>query len=159
MVCLYSTDSEEQYPFIAAAKEKGYDTLLMDCELDSHFVNLLEQKMEKVRFARVDSDSIDNLIPKEDKKTPELTDEEKKNVEDLFKSALPAENEYYIEPRCLGEEAQPVLITQNEFMRRYREMSALGGGLNFYGELPKSYNIIVNMDNPLVKKIIESGDK
>ena len=159
VVFLYATNLDEQYPFIESAKNKGYDVLLMDCELDSHFVNLLEQKVTDCRFARVDSDSIDNLIPKEDKVKPELSEEKQKELEELFKSALPQGNEYMVEAQNLGENAEPVLITQSEFMRRYREMSALGGGLNFYGEMPASYNIIVNMESPLVQKIVESGDK
>ena len=156
---LYATNLDEQYPFIESAKNKGYDVLLMDCELDSHFVNLLEQKVTDCRFARVDSDSIENLIPKEEKVKPELSEEKQKELEELFKSALPQGNEYMVEAQNLGENAEPVLITQSEFMRRYREMSALGGGLNFYGEMPASYNIIVNMESPLVQKIVESGDK
>ena len=159
VVFLYATNLDEQYPFIERAKNKGYDVLLMDCELDSHFVNLLEQKVTDCRFARVDSDSIDNLIPKEDKVKPELSEEKQKELEELFKAALPQGNEYMVEAQNLGENAEPVLITQSEFMRRYREMSALGGGLNFYGEMPASYNIIVNMESPLVQKIVESGDK
>ncbi len=159
VVFLYATNLDEQYPFIESAKNKGYDVLLMDCELDSHFVNLLEQKVTDCRFARVDSDSIENLIPKEDKVKPELSEEKQKELEELFKAALPQGNEYIVEAQNLGETAEPVLITQSEFMRRYREMSALGGGLNFYGEMPASYNIIVNMESPLVQKIVESGDK
>lgn len=159
VVYLYATNLEEQYPFIERAKNQGYDVLLMDCELDSHFVNFLEQKLENSRFARVDSDSVSNLIPKEEKVKPELSEEKQKEMEELFKSALPEGNDYMFEAQNLGENAEPVLITQSEFMRRYREMSALGGGLNFYGEMPASYNIIVNMENPLIQKIIESGNK
>ncbi len=159
VVYLYATDVEEQYPFIEAAKNKGYDVLLMDCDIDAHYVNLLETKIENARFARVDSDSVDNLIVKQDQIKPELSEEKKKELSELFKSAFPAENEYYVEARNLGDSAEPVIITQSEFMRRYREMSAVGGGMNFYGQLPKSYNILVNMDNPLVQKIVESGDK
>ncbi|MCQ2138921.1 MAG: molecular chaperone HtpG [Bacteroidales bacterium] len=155
VVCLYATDVEKQYQFIEAAKNKGYDVLLMDCELDSHFVNLLEQKMENVRFARVDSDSVDNLIPKADKVKPEMSDDDKKSLSDLFKAVLPEGYEYNVEADNLGEEAAPVLITQSEFMRRWREMSAMGGGMNFYGEMPEAYNIIVNMENPVIKGIWE----
>ena len=153
VVYLYATNVEEQYSFIEAAKNMGYDVLLMDCELDSHFVNLLEGKLEHTRFARVDSDSPANLIPKEDKVKPELADDDKKMLDEMFKAVLPQGNDYFVEARNLGETAAPVLITQNEFMRRYREMSALGGGMNFYGSMPESYNIIVNMQNPLVAKI------
>ena len=153
LIFLYATDAEKQYFFIDAAKNQGYDVLLMDCELDSHFVNLLESKLENVRFARVDSDSVDKLIQKEEEVKLELSEDDKKSLDEMFKSVLPQGNEYVVEARNLGETAVPVLITQNEFMRRYREMSAMGGGMNFYGSIPESYNIIVNMQNPLVAKI------
>ena len=156
LVFLYATDVEAQYPYIESARNKGYDVLLMDCQLDAHFVNLLEMKIENSRFARVDSDSIDNLIPKEEKIRPELADDQKKDLGLLFKAVLPAENNYNVETDNLGEEAAPILITQSEFMRRYREMSSLGGGMNFYGEMPASYTITVNMQNPLVAKIMEA---
>ena len=153
VVYLYATKPEEQYSFIEAAKNMGYDVLLMDCELDSHFVNLLESKIEHTRFARVDSDSPANLIPKEDEVKPEMSDDDKKVLEEMFKAVLPQGNDYFVEARNLGENNAPVLITQNEFMRRYREMSSIGGGMNFYGSMPESYNIIVNMQNPLVARI------
>ena len=154
VVFLYATDMESQYSFIEAAKNKGYDVLLMDCQLDSHFVNLLEAKLENTSFARVDSDSIDNLILKEEKIKPELSEEEQENLTTIFKTLLPKDNEYLVHADNLGATAAPILITQSEFMRRYREMSAMGGGMNFYGELPAMYNITVNMDNPLVGKIM-----
>ena len=156
VVFLYATDVEAQYPYIEAAKNKGYDVLLMDCQLDSHFVNLLEMKVENSRFARVDSDSIGNLIPKEDKMKLEMSDDEKADLNTIFQYVLPKENNYYVTADNMGEDASPILITQSEFMRRYREMSALGGGMNFYGEMPASYNITVNMENPLVKKIMDA---
>ena len=158
VVYLYATNVEEQYSFIEAAKNQGYDTLLMDCELDSHFVNLLESKQEKTRFARVDSDSVDKLIVKQEEVKPEMSEDDKKSLDNLFKAVLPQGNEYTVEARNLGENAQAVLITQSEFMRRYREMSAMGGGMNFYSSIPESYNIIVNMQNPLVQKIWEGRD-
>ena len=158
VVFLYATDVDAQYSFIEAAKNKGYDVLLMDCQLDSHFVQLLESKIENARFARVDSDTVDNLIPKEDKSKPELTDEQKEEISTIFKAALPEGNEYYVQAENLGAEAAPILITQSEFMRRYREMSAMGGGMNFYGEMPQMYNIIVNMENPLVGKILAAAE-
>lgn len=150
---LYATKPEEQYSFIEAAKNMGYDVLLMDCELDSHWVNLLESKIEHTRFARVDSDSVANLIKKEEAVKPELSEDDKKALEEMFKAVLPEGNDYRIEAENLGETSAPVLITQSEFMRRYREMSSMGGGMNFYGSLPESYNILVNMQNPLVLKI------
>ena len=154
VVLLYATDPEAQYSFVEAAKSKGYDVLLMDCQLDSHFVNLLESKLENVTFARVDSDSVDNLIAKEDKIRPELSETEQEDLSAIFQTVLPKENQYYVQADNLGENAMPILITQSEFMRRYREMSAMGGGMNFYGEMPPMYNITVNMQNPLVAKIL-----
>ena len=154
VVYLYATNVDEQYSFIESAKNKGYDVLLMDCELDSHFVNLLERKIEDSRFARVDSDTIDNLIPKGEKIKPEMAQADKDDLSDLFKSVLPKENEYYVEADNLGENAAPVIITRNEFMRRYREMSAMGGGMNFYGNMPESFNITVNLENPVMAGIV-----
>ena len=156
VVFLYATDVESQYSFIEAAKNKGYDVLLMDCQLDSHFVNLLESKVENARFARVDSDSIDNLVPKEDKIRPEMSEMEQEDLSVIFQSVLPKENQYFVQADNLGASAAPILITQSEFMRRYREMSAMGGGMNFYGEMPAMYNITVNMENPLVARIMEA---
>ena len=153
LVYLYSTDPEKQYAFIEAAKQKGYDVLWMDCELDSHYVNLLEQKLKDTRFARVDSDAVENLIPKQDRVKFEMKEDERYDLENLFKAVLPAGKDYYVVGDNLGADAAPILITQNEFMRRYREMSALGGGMNFYGSMPESYNITVNMENPLVAKV------
>ena len=158
VVFLYATDVDAQYSFIEAAKNRGYDVLLMDCQLDSHYVQLLESKIENARFARVDSDIVDNLIPKEDKTKPELTDEQKEEISTIFKAALPKDNEYYVQAENLGAEAAPILITQSEFMRRYREMSAMGGGMNFYGEMPQMYNIVVNMENPLVAKVLAAAE-
>ena len=155
-VFLYATDTEAQYSFIEAAKNKGYDVLLMDCQLDSHFVNLLETKFENTRFARVDSDSIYNLIPKEDKSKPELSEKEQEELSTIFKALLPKDNEYSVHADNLGADAAPILITQSEFMRRYREMSAMGGGMNFYGEIPPMYNITVNLENPLISRIMEA---
>ena len=154
VVFLYATDPVAQYQYVEAARNKGYDVLLMDCQLDAHFVNLLETKIENSRFARVDSDSIDNLVPKEERIRPELSEQDKSDLDVIFKSVLPSENNYYVTAENLGENASPILITQSEFMRRYRDMSSLGGGLNFYGEMPESYNITVNMQNPLILKIM-----
>ena len=154
VVYLYATDPEKQYAFIEEAKNKGYDVLLLDCELDSHWVNLLEQKIEKTSFARVDSDSIGNLIRKDDKVKLEMKEDERYDLENLFKAVLPEGNDYYVTGDNLGADEAPILITQSEFMRRYREMSALGGGMNFYGEMPDSYNITVNMEHPLVAKVM-----
>lgn len=154
VVYLYATDTDEQYAFIEAAKNKGYDVLLMDCELDSHYVNLLEQKIPDTRFARVDSDTIDNLIPKSEKVKPEMAQADKDDLSAMFKAVLPKDNDYFVEADNLGENAAPVVITRNEFMRRYREMSAMGGGMNFYGNMPESFNITVNLENPVMAGIV-----
>ena len=157
LVYLYATDTESQYSFIEAAKNKGYDVLLLDCQLDAHFVNLLETKLENSRFARVDSDTIDRLIAKEEAVKPELSEDAKKALDEAVKSVMPEGNDYYVEAENLGESNDAVLITQNEFMRRYREMSSMGGGLNFYGQMPESYNVVVNMEHPLVKQLVEGN--
>lgn len=154
VVYLYATDTDEQYAFIEAAKNKGYDVLLMDCELDAHYVNLLEQKISDTRFARVDSDTIDNLIPKSEKVKPEMAQADKDDLSAMFKAVLPKGNDYFVEADNLGENAAPVIITRNEFMRRYREMSAMGGGMNFYGNMPESFNITVNLENPVMAGIV-----
>lgn len=154
VVYIYATDTDEQYAFIEAAKNKGYDVLLMDCELDAHYVNLLEQKIPDTRFARVDSDTIDNLIPKSEKVKPEMAQADKDDLSAMFKAVLPKDNDYFVEADNLGESAAPVIITRNEFMRRYREMSAMGGGMNFYGNMPESFNITVNLENPVMAGIV-----
>lgn len=154
VVYLYATDTDEQYAFIEAAKNKGYDVLLMDCELDSHYVNLLEQKIPDTKFARVDSDTIDNLIPKSEKVKLEMAQADKDDLSAMFKAVLPKGNDYFVEADNLGESAAPVIITRNEFMRRYREMSAMGGGMNFYGNMPESFNITVNLENPVMAGIV-----
>lgn len=154
VVYLYATDTDEQYAFIEAAKNKGYDVLLMDCELDAHYVNLLEQKIPDTRFARVDSDTIDNLIPKSEKVKLEMAQADKDDLSAMFKAVLPKDNDYFVEADNLGESAAPVIITRNEFMRRYREMSEMGGGMNFYGNMPESFNITVNLENPVMAGIV-----
>ena len=161
---LYATDTVEQYAYIEAAKAKGYDVLVFDCHLDSHFVNLLESKFKDSVFARVDSDSADKLIQKEDTDKPVLNETETTDLSSTFRCVLPSESNWYIQAENLGEDALPILITQSEFMRRYREMSAMGGGMNFYGEMPASYNLCVNMQHPLIQKILSDrnatlGDK
>lgn len=153
LVFLYATNADKQYSAIEAAKALGYNVLMMDCELDAHFVGLLEQKLENVRCARVDSDSASNLIPTSEEVKPEMNDDDKKALGDLFKAGLPTGSEWDIQPANLGEDAAPVLITQNEFMRRYREMSSYGGGMNFYGSMPQMYDVKVNMQNPVIAKI------
>ena len=154
VVYLYATDTDEQYAFIESAKNKGYDVLLMDCELDAHYVNLLERKISDTGFARVDSDTIDNLIPKSEKIKPEMDQADKDDLSAMFKAVLPKGSDYFVEADNLGEHAAPVVITRNEFMRRYREMSAMGGGMNFYGSMPESFNITVNLENPVMAGIV-----
>jgi molecular chaperone HtpG len=154
VVYLYATDAEKQYQYIETAKNKGYDVLQFDSPLDSHFVSMLEQKLENSTFARVDADSIDKLIAKSDVEKYEISEEEQKRLDSLFEETLPKENKYRVSIENLGDTAQPVLITQTEFLRRYRDMAALGGGLNFYGEIPESYNIVINAENPLIKRIM-----
>ena len=142
------------------AQAKGYDVLLMDGQLDIHFIGLLEQKLEKSRFVRVDSDIVENLVKKEDKGTTVLTSEEREMMTTVFKSQIPAieKADFLVMFEPIGEKAQPVIITQNEFMRRMKDMSAMQPGMNFYGELPDSFNLIVNTEHPLSKKIIEDTE-
>ena len=154
VVYLYATDVQNQFPYIEAAKNKGYDVLLFDSPLDAHFVNLLENKFKDSRFVRVDADSVDRLIPKDEAEKFEITDEQKKALQATVEEIMPKEYKYEAQVANLGETAQPILITQSEFMRRYRDMAALGGGMNFYGEIPETYNIIINAQNPLIKKIM-----
>ena len=154
VVYLYASDVQNQFPYIEAAKNKGYDVLLFDSPLDAHFVNLLENKFKDSRFVRVDADSVDRLIPKDEAEKFEITDDQKKALQATVEEIMPKEYKYEAQVANLGETAQPILITQSEFMRRYRDMAALGGGMNFYGEIPETYNIIINAQNPLIKKIM-----
>jgi molecular chaperone HtpG len=160
VVYLYATDTNTQFTFIEAAKAKGYDVLLFDGQLDSHFINHLEHKQTDVRFVRVDSDVADKLIPKTDAKESKLSWAEQSNLIPVFKSPITANKEFYtVQFEDLSETDLPVQITQSEFMRRMKEMSANGGGgMNFYGEMPDSYNLVVNTHHPLVKRIIEDKD-
>jgi molecular chaperone HtpG len=156
LIYLYTNNKEEQYAYIDAAKEKGYDVLLMDGQLESHFMNTLERKFEKSRFTRVDGDVIDNLIKKTDNPEVKLTEEERNALVELFKSAIPPieKADFIVGFEHLGEKGNPVTITQNEFMRRMKEMSELQGGMNFYGDLPLSYNLTVNLDAPTVSRVV-----
>lgn len=158
VVYLYTTDPVAQYTYIEDAKNKGYQVLLFDSQLDAHFVNLLESKLKDVRFVRVDSDSIDNLVQKEAKQKPVLRENEERDLSYVFETVLPKGANYNVQVENLGATSAPIVITQSEFMRRYREMSALGGGLNFYGEMPESYTVVLNYENPLIKKIVEDKD-
>ena len=157
LIYLYTTNAEEQYSYIEAAKAKGYSVLVMDGELDAPTVSMLEQKLEKSRFSRVDADIIDRLIVKDDVKKAELTDDERENLQQTFRSQLPKldKTEFNVEVEAMGEQAQPVMITQSEYMRRMKEMSRFQAGMSFYGEMPDSYNIVLNTDHKLVKKILD----
>jgi molecular chaperone HtpG len=155
LIYLYTNNKQEQYAYIDAAKEKAYDILVMDGQLDTHFMNSLEQKLEKSRFVRVDADVIDNLIKKADNPEVKLSEEERNALVELFKSVIPPveKSDFIVGFEHLGEKGNPVTITQNEFMRRMKEMSEMQGGMNFYGDLPISYNMTVNLDAPIVKRV------
>lgn len=157
LVYLYATDREQQYTFIDAAKAKGYDVLLMDGQLDVHFLGKLEQKSEKCRFVRVDSDVAEKLIPKEEHKKVTLSENQITELQQVFSSQLPKDDKknFIVTFEALGENAQPVMITQSEYMRRMKEMSALQPGMNFYGELPDSFNLVLNAEHALVKRLLD----
>jgi len=159
LVYLYATNKEQQFSYIEAAKEKGYDVLLFDGQFDTHFINHVEQKFEKSKFARVDSDIIDKLIEKDEKKELKLTLEQQDMLRPVFKSQLPTKETYFITFEALSEKDQPILITQQEFMRRMKDMSALNAGMNFYNQLPDSYNLVVNANHKLVNKVLKDVEK
>ncbi|MDE6317168.1 MAG: molecular chaperone HtpG, partial [Muribaculaceae bacterium] len=161
VVYLYTTDKAAQYNYIRSAQDKGYSVLLMDGQLDSHFIGLLEQKIEKSHFVRVDGDIIDNIIRKEDKKEADLTPLQRNILSTLFQSQIPAVDgaNFIVSFESLNYQDSPVVITQNEYMRRMKEMAAMQPGMNFYGELPDSYNLIVNIEQPLVKRVKDAADE
>lgn len=160
VVYLYANNKTAQYTYIQDAVAKGYNVLLMDGQLDSHLIGLLESKIEKTRFVRVDSDVVDNLIPSADKKAVELSNVERDMLTTLYRSQIPSveKSEFLVSFEALSPEANPVLITQNEYMRRMKEMAAMQPGMSFYSELPDSYNLIVNTEHPIIKKIKEGAD-
>ncbi len=160
LIYLYTSNKEEQFSYINTAKGKGYDVILFDGQLDVHMAGLLEQKFEKSRFVRVDSDTVDNLILKEDSKEINLTDKQKEELNEAFTSQLPKidKTEFTVDYKSLDEKAQPIQITQNEFMRRMKEMSAMQSGMGFYGEMPNNYNLVLNIEHPLIKKIMADID-
>ena len=157
LVYLYANNKEEEYSFIEAAKEKGYSVLLLDGQLDVPAVSMYEQKFEKSRFMRVDSDIIDRLIVKEDAKKTELDSEQADNLSSVFRSQMPKidKTEFYVEVQSLGETAQPVTITQSEYMRRMKDMSRFQSGMSFYAQMPDSYSIVLNSDHRLIKTILD----
>ena len=160
VVYLYTTSPIEQYSYINAATEKGYDVLVMEGQLDSHLIGFLESKLEKTRFVRVDSDTLDNLIPKEDKKTSDISVVQRTALTELFKEAIPQikDKNFVVIFEALGEKEMPVLLTQNEYMRRMKDMATLQAGMSFYDSLPDSYNLVVNTDNIHIRKLRKSVD-
>ena len=160
-IYLYATDKDEQYTYIEAAKEKGYSVLLFDGQLDVPMINLLEQKLEKSRFTRVDADIADKLIAKEDAKESNIKGDEKDALTQVFHSQMPTLNnvEFMVDVQALGENASPVLITQNEFMRRMKEMGKFQAGMSFYSQMPDSYTLVLNTDHELVKNILLNTQK
>ena len=159
LVYLYANDKEGEYSYIEAAKAKGYSVLLLDGQLDNPMVSMLEQKLEKTRFSRVDADIVDRLIQKEDKKESELAKDEKDNSEQAFRSQLPKmeKTEFYVDVQALGDQTLPVLITQSEYMRRMKEASKFQAGMAFYAQMPDAFNLVLNSDHPLIKQVLEDG--
>ncbi len=157
LVYLYATDKEGQYSYIEAAKNKGYSVLLLDGQLDVPMVSMLEQKFEKSRFTRVDSDIIDRLIVKEDKKESDLDADSRDNLSQVFRSQMPKldKAEFSVEVQALGENAMPVLVTQSEYMRRMKDISQYQAGMSFYSQMPDAYNLVLNSDHPLIKKVLD----
>lgn len=160
LIWLYASNQQEQYASIEAAREKGYDVLLMDGQLDVHWMGLLEQKLEKIRFVRVDSDIIEHIIEKEEKSTLEMSDKQKETLTEVVKSQLPAieKTEFNVDFKALGENARPVQITQNEFSRRMKEMAAMQQQMAFYGEMPDSYQLVLNADHPYIQELITQSE-
>ncbi len=158
LIYLYASNLDEQYTYIQEAKNKGYDVLLFDGQLDGHLAGLLEQKLEKSRFVRVDSDTVNNLIVKEEEASLTLSDNEKEMLEEAFKSQLPTmdKTEFTVTIKALGQDTHPLQVTQNEFMRRMREMSAMQTGFALYGEMPQTFNLTVNADHNLVKRVLDA---
>lgn len=159
LVYLYANDKEGEYSYIEAAKAKGYSVLLLDGQLDNPMVSMLEQKLEKTRFSRVDADIVDRLIQKEDKKESELAKDEKDDLEQTFRSQLPKmeKTEFYVDVQALGDQTLPVLITQSEYMRRMKEASKFQAGMAFYAQMPDTFNLVLNSDHPLIKQVLEDG--
>lgn len=161
LIYLYANNKDEQYSYIEAAKNKGYNVLLMDGQLDIAVVSMLEQKFDKVRFTRVDSDVIDNLIVKEDKKNEVLEAAKQEALSAMFKSQLPKmdKTEFYVVAQAMGEGAAPVMITQSEYMRRMKEMANIQAGMSFYGDMPDMFNLVLNADHSLVKEVLAGEEQ
>ncbi len=159
LIYLYTTDKDKQHSFIEKARSKGYDVLLMEGQLDAHLVNHLEQKFKDSRFTRVDSEVIDKIIEKEGTKEADIPSAVREEMSVVMESQVPDSSRFMVSFESLGEGESPVLITQSEFMRRMKDMSAMSGMDSFYGKLPESYNLVVNTDHPLIQKVIQEKDK
>ena len=160
VIYLYSNDKEKEYSFIENAKSKGYNVLLMDGQLDVALISLLERKFEKTRFTRVDSDTIENLILKEDFKTSTLAETRREVLTGIFESQLPSmdKKEFHVMTQAMGENGAPVMITQAEYMRRMKDMAAIQAGMSFYGDMPDMFNVLLNEEHPLVKRVLEDAE-
>ena len=158
VIYLYSTNLEEQHSFISAAKERGYDILVMDNILDSHFINQLERKFDKTRFARVDADTIDKLIPKHEELPSKLSEDQKNTIKPIIEKQVD-KLKFTVQFESLSDTEQPIMITQPEFMRRMREMSAAGGGASYFGQMPEQYNLVVNSNHPLIGKLLDEKNE
>ena len=156
LVYLYTSNVQEQYAFIQTVRERGYDVLQMDGMIDAHFISNLEQKLEKSHFSRVDADTVDNLIKKEDSMPSKLDDEQKKQLQELIEKQVDKQK-FTISFESLSETEQPMLITQPEYMRRMKEMSAMGGGMSYMGELPDHYNLVVNTNHPVIGRMLSES--
>lgn len=161
LIYLYANKADEQYSYIEAAKNKGYNVLLMDGQLDVALISMFEQKFEKSRFTRVDSDVIDHLIAKEDRKETALETNKREILSSVFRSQLPSINkvEFTVSSQSLGENSSPILITQSEYMRRMKDMASIQAGMSFYGEMPDMFNLVVNVDHQLIKNVIQDEEK
>ena len=161
MIYLYATNKDEQYTYISNAKNKGYNVLLFDGQLEVPMINLLEQKFEKSRFSRVDGDIIDRLIVKEDANKTKMEQADRDNLSELFRSQMPKMDKanFNVEVESLGENASPVIITQSEYMRRMKEMSQFQPGMSFYGQMPDSYTVVLNADHHLVKNVFDNANE
>ena len=159
LIYLYTNNRDEQFSYIEAAQNKGYDVLMMDGQLDPHLINSLETKFKDSRFVRVDSDVVEKLIVKEDRKEVSLAIDEQNDLRSVFEGALPENSHYWVSFEELGETASPVIITRSEFMRRMKDMAAMSPTAGFYGNMPDSLNLVVNVSHPLIKKVIKAKGK
>ena len=160
IIYLYSNNKEKEYGFIENAKNKGYNVLLMDGQLDVALISLLERKFEKTRFTRVDSDTVENLIVKEEQKFSSLSETKRETLTGVFESQLPhmEKREFHVQAQPMGENGAPIMITQAEYMRRMKEMAAIQSGMSFYGEMPDMFNVLLNEEHPLIKRVLENTE-